>query len=188
MTEDTPLITVGVPTFNRAKYLREALESLLAQSYRNLEIIVGDNDSKDDTAEVCREYAAKDPRVKVIRHPRNIGMVANHNCILEQARGKYFVWACDDDLWLPDFIKVMSQLLSEHDGAVTAMCRCADIVQGAQVAHPPKDFDNGETAYQSLLRYARTGDYLPICGMHETAVLKKIGGYHADSRPFFSLQ
>jgi glycosyltransferase involved in cell wall biosynthesis len=93
-----PLVTVAVPTFNRAGYLRECIESIRAQTYTNLEILVGDNASTDSTADVIRELAAAEPRLRAVSHQQNLGMVGNFNALLRAARGAYFLLLSDDDL------------------------------------------------------------------------------------------
>lgn len=183
---DAPLVTVGIPAYNRADCLREALDSLIAQSYRNIEILVSDDVSTDQTPLVCQEYAQKDPRIKCIRQSHNLGIAANHNYLLEKAKGKYFVWACDDDMRHRDFVKSLAELLSDHPDAAGAMCGVSHIVDGGHRAvNGPMPCSNDSSPYQYLMNYARTGDYSPIGGMFVTSELRQAGGYHADSRPFF---
>ena len=98
-----PLVTIGIPTFNRADgYLREALADALAQDYPNLEIVVSDNASTDGTPELVR--GAADPRLRYLRHERNIGGNANFNACLAAARGEFFLLLHDDDRLDPDFV------------------------------------------------------------------------------------
>lgn len=98
-----PLVTIGIPTYNRADgYLREALADALAQDYEQLEIVVSDNASSDATPELVRGTA--DPRVRYLRHERNIGGNANFNACLAAARGEYFLLLHDDDRLDPDFV------------------------------------------------------------------------------------
>jgi glycosyltransferase involved in cell wall biosynthesis len=93
------LATIAIPTFNRASLLRRAVSSALAQDYRNVEVVISDNASTDDTMQVCKEIAASDSRVRYLRQPRNIGAVANFGAALAAANGTYFMWLADDD-WL----------------------------------------------------------------------------------------
>jgi glycosyltransferase involved in cell wall biosynthesis len=92
------LVTVAIPTWNRAAYLRESAASVLRQSYRDLEILIGDNASTDETQAVGDELTRVDPRVRYIRHPGNLGMVGNWNALLRAATGEYFLLLSDDDL------------------------------------------------------------------------------------------
>ena len=80
-----PRLSIGLPVHNGEKYLAESLESLLGQTYEDFELIISDNASTDSTAEICRHYAKQDSRIRYIAQPRNIGLVANHNFVIEQA-------------------------------------------------------------------------------------------------------
>lgn len=102
---DLPLVTIGIPTYNRSGYLRQALQSALAQTYPNLEIIVSDNASTDDTPQVIAEYT--DPRIRFIRQPENLGMAGNWNACLRAATGEYFLLLSDDDLLVPTGIEAL---------------------------------------------------------------------------------
>jgi len=91
-----PQVTIGIPTYNRANgYLREALESALGQSYSNLDIVVSDNGSTDNTESVVRSYA--DPRVRYFRQQPPVIPNDNFNFCLQQAHGVYFLMLPDDD-------------------------------------------------------------------------------------------
>jgi glycosyltransferase involved in cell wall biosynthesis len=92
-------VSVGLPTFNRAASLRRAAESVLAQTWNDLELVISDNASDDETQSTCQELARRDGRVKVVRHEVNIGAEANFRCVLKQASGTFFMWLADDD-WL----------------------------------------------------------------------------------------
>jgi glycosyltransferase involved in cell wall biosynthesis len=99
-----PLVSVGMPVFNGEKYLRRAIESILAQSYVNFELIICDNASTDRTQAICQEYAARDARVRYVRHPSNLGAGRNFDHCFHLARGKYFQWAAHDDMFVPDHL------------------------------------------------------------------------------------
>jgi glycosyltransferase involved in cell wall biosynthesis len=95
---DMPLVSIGVPVFNGERFLRQSLDCLVGQTYRNVEIIISDNASEDDTETICREYASRDTRVRYIRHDRNRGAAWNWNYVVFQAKGEYFKWASSNDL------------------------------------------------------------------------------------------
>ena len=127
MINDKPLVSIGMPVYNGERYIRQALDSLLAQDYENFELIISDNASMDDTWEICREYAAKDSRIKVYSNERNLGAMTNFRIVLNIARGPYFMWAAADDLWKPVFISELVGLLETTPSAVLAMCRVKKI-------------------------------------------------------------
>lgn len=94
-----PLVSIGIPTHNGAsRHLKEALDSILSQTYRNLEVIVSDNASTDSTEALCRAFAAKDRRIRYVRQRTNIGAIPNFNFVLGEAKGEYFMWHADDDV------------------------------------------------------------------------------------------
>jgi glycosyltransferase involved in cell wall biosynthesis len=115
-----PRISIGLPVFNGEKYLAEALDSILAQSYRDFEVIISDNASTDNTPVICRNYAAKDPRIHYHRNERNIGGPANFNYVFQLSSSEYFKWAAHDDIHHPDFLLKCVQIL-DSDSTI-AMC------------------------------------------------------------------
>jgi glycosyltransferase involved in cell wall biosynthesis len=118
-----PLVSVGLPTYNGERYLREALDSLVGQDYANLEILVSDNASTDATFAIASAYAAKDPRVRATRHDKNMGPAANFNFVLQQTHGELFMWAADDDRWEPRYVSACLAALRRHPAAVLACSR-----------------------------------------------------------------
>lgn len=107
-----PQVSIGMPVYNGTPFIRDALNSLLAQTFTDFELIISDNASTDGTEAICREYAAKDARIRYVRQAENRGATANFQFVLDQAEGEYFIWAAADDLNLPslltDLIPVMS--------------------------------------------------------------------------------
>jgi glycosyltransferase involved in cell wall biosynthesis len=121
-TNDAPLVSIGLPVFNGESFLRRALDSLLAQSFTDFELIISDNASTDQTRDICEEYAARDPRMRYIRQASNLGGLENFNFVLREAQSKYFMWAAVDDLWDPEFILSLLKSLEEDPAAVGAFC------------------------------------------------------------------
>lgn len=115
-----PLVSIGLPTYNRARYLPRALDSLLGQTYKNFELIISDNASTDQTEDICRDYAARDHRIRYIRQKTNIGMVKNFNEVFTRASGVFFMWAGDDDWWEENYISTLLSILLEDKEVVLA--------------------------------------------------------------------
>lgn len=109
-----PKISIGVPVYNGAELLRDALDSILGQDFTDFEVIISDNASTDATAEIAREFAAADPRVRYIRQPVNFGVLRNFEFVLDQAIGDYFMWAAVDDTRSSDFLRINHAFLSSH--------------------------------------------------------------------------
>lgn len=110
-----PLVSVGIPTYNRPDGLKRTLECITQQTHLNLEIIVSDNCSTDPNVEiVVKEFQKKDARIHYFRQIENKGAGANFLFVLKQAIGKYFMWAADDDEWEPEFIQVCLANFDDH--------------------------------------------------------------------------
>lgn len=90
-----PFVTIAIPTFNRASLLKDCIALAQSQSYSNFEILVSDNASTDETADILRQFS--DPRLRVVRQQQNIGLLPNWNACLAEARGEYTVFVSDDD-------------------------------------------------------------------------------------------
>jgi glycosyltransferase involved in cell wall biosynthesis len=115
-----PLVSIGIPTYNRHLGLSRTLRCITQQTYSNLEIIISDNASPDVMTEiVARDFMALDPRIQYHRQQENRGSFQNFKFVLECAMGKYFMWAADDDEWDPRFVEVCVHLL--ENGSVSAM-------------------------------------------------------------------
>jgi glycosyltransferase involved in cell wall biosynthesis len=93
-----PLVSIGIPTYNRNRGICRTLESVWRQQYPNLEIVISDNCSPDNTLDVLKEIMTLHPEVQCYRQKKNIGMVANFDFVLRKATGKYFMWVSDDDI------------------------------------------------------------------------------------------
>lgn len=109
-----PVLTIGMPVYNGELFLRQALDSLLAQTFRDFELLISDNASTDCTPEILREYAARDTRVRLARQSQNIGIMLNVTWVVENARGRYFMLVGDDDVYEPKFAETMIALLERR--------------------------------------------------------------------------
>lgn len=104
--EKRPLVSVGIPCYNRPDGLKRTLDCILGQTYKNLEIIISDNCSQNPEMKIIGEtYCSRDERIRYIRQPENKGALNNFKFVLKEAKGEYFMWAADDDEWLPEFIE-----------------------------------------------------------------------------------
>jgi hypothetical protein len=115
-----PRVSIGLPVYNGGRYLRAAIESLLAQTFTDFELILCDNASTDRTQAICTAFAARDPRVRYHRNATNLGAAGNFNMVFRLARGRYFKWAAHDDLHAPDYLARCVALLDAEPQAVLA--------------------------------------------------------------------
>jgi glycosyltransferase involved in cell wall biosynthesis len=120
-----PRVSIGLPVYNGQQYLQGAIESILAQTYQDFELVICDNASTDETAAICEQYAAREPRIRFHRHAQNIGAAANFNSTFELSRGSYFKWAAHDDLLAPTYLERCVAALERTPDAVL----CQSLVQ-----------------------------------------------------------
>ncbi len=113
-----PQVSLGLPVYNGERYLAETLDSLLAQTYRDFEIIVSDNCSTDTTAAIVKRYAERDPRIRYVRREKNTGAVENFNSIVALANGRYFKWVAHDDLLEPTYLERCVAVLDADESVV----------------------------------------------------------------------
>ena len=109
------MVTIGIPTYNGSKRIGRPIESIWKQNYPNLEIIISDNCSTDNTKEVIENICKDHPEIRYVRQETNIKQMPNYDFVLRAARGKYFMWLADDDFIEPDFVMRAVQFLEAHD-------------------------------------------------------------------------
>jgi glycosyltransferase involved in cell wall biosynthesis len=109
-----PLVSIGLPTYSRAGSLSRAIESVLDQDYRNIELVISDNASVDETEAICQDAARRDTRIKYLRQQTNIGATANFREVLNQSTGEFFMWLADDDWLEQSYVGSCVQFLLDH--------------------------------------------------------------------------
>jgi glycosyltransferase involved in cell wall biosynthesis len=187
-----PLVSIGVPVYNGERFLRRTLDSLVAQTYPHLEIIVCDNASTDGTADIGRECAARDSRVRYVRNETNLGAIPNFLKTLALASGTYFAWTAADDV--------------RPAGAIEACLRALEGRPDAVMAHGPLEIDlprqgtstrvdnrvNLTAARPSERVRAFTGELSHVAfmfGLHRVSVLREMRyGNHVAGDYFVCLQ
>jgi glycosyltransferase involved in cell wall biosynthesis len=125
LSNTKPQLTIGLPVYNGQNYVRQAIESILAQTYQDFELIISDNASTDRTGDICREYL-KDPRVHYYRSKTNNGIPWNWNRVFELSTGVYFKWAAHDDTMAPEFVERCIRQL-ENDPTIV-LCHSKDAI------------------------------------------------------------
>ncbi|GJL63794.1 MAG: hypothetical protein NPIRA04_24480 [Nitrospirales bacterium] len=173
------LVTIGIPTYNRANaFLPQALESAIAQTYENLEIIVSDNCSTDNTETVVKGYG--DPRIKYFRHGKNIGPLGNSNFCLEQAQGEYFLQLHDDDVIDPDFIEVCMKAERTFPGVGVIRTGVRVIDGEGTVTQSNPNTVEGSLLKDFFLAWFENKTSWYLCNtIFQTKGLKEDGGFHS---------
>ena len=162
MVANMPTVSIGLPVFNGEKYLRQALDSILAQTYQDFELIISDNASTDKTQQICREYAKRDSRIRYYRNKRNLGATRNHNRVFELSCGEYFKWASHDDLLAPEFLSRCVSVLNQDHSIVLCHSKTGRINENGVVVGT---YD--ETIIDSQNRHERFGELISrdLCRM-----------------------
>jgi glycosyltransferase involved in cell wall biosynthesis len=138
---DTPLVSILMTAYNREKYIGDAIESALASTYKNFELIVVDDCSTDNTLAIARQYEAKDERVKVYQNEVNLGDYPNRNNAASYAIGKYLKYLDSDDLIYDHGLEVFVKYMEKHPSVAIGICSTGD-----QLDSPfPKQFNPSET-------------------------------------------
>lgn len=179
-----PLVSVGMPLYNAAQYLREALDGLLRQDYPNLEIIFCDDASTDETAAICAEYVAADPRCRYSLNERNLGAAGNFNRAFALSHGEFFMWAAFDDLRRPEYVGRCLAALQAQPEAI--MC-CSDVAfidedgkpldLGTYARHHPA----GSSPATRINRLTKGFGWVDVYSIIRRSALAKTAGY----RPIF---
>ncbi len=179
-----PLVTIAIPTYNRADgFLREALASAAGQSYRNIEIIVSDNCSIDDTEGLVRSF--HDPRIRYFRQDRNIGANNNFNFCLSQATGEFFLLLQDDDCIDTDFLEACASriTLNRGCGIIRTGTRIIN-AQGDVICESPNMAEGLPTA-DFFLGWFSGKTSLYLCStLFNTKRLMEIGGFRSPKNLF----
>jgi hypothetical protein len=134
------LLSLALPVYNGERYLAAALDSLQAQTLTHWELLVCDNASTDGTGEIVARYAAADPRIRYVRHERNLGSAANHNYGFHHTTGEFFAWVHADNLYHPDYFAACVEHLT-HDP--TASCVHTRTVSMDEAGTHGKVWDEG---------------------------------------------
>ena len=120
-------VSIGMPVYNGARYIQRTLDSVLQQTFTDIEIVISDNASTDATQDICSSFAARDRRVRYYRNVRNLGAAANYNKVFALSRGQYFKWAAHDDICSPTFVERCVAIL-DHDPSIVLCCSRAAMI------------------------------------------------------------
>ena len=163
------MISVIIPVYNVKAYLAEAVESVIHQTYQNLEIILVDDGSTDGSGEICDEYAKKDNRIKVI-HQQNKGLSASRNAGLDTCQGEIISFLDSDDAFCKDMLEKMHDAM-EKTGADIVECK---VITGKKLQH-----GSAHKVFESQKRFSEESGKVKAFGTRE-ALLKKLTGESAN--------
>jgi hypothetical protein len=178
LVTSSPTVTIGLPTHNGEAFLAAALEALLAQDHAEFELVVSDNASTDATPAILRSFAARDARIRVERSDEFVTASQNFNRAFAAARGRYFMWAADDDLWDPAYIRRCLAALEAAPDAVMACSGLRFVDSGGTVVDADYDrYDNPDLSSTSTVervrRLLRRGGWYEVYGLARRDALER---------------
>jgi glycosyltransferase involved in cell wall biosynthesis len=172
-------ISIGMPVYNGAVFLNEAIDSLLDQTFEDFELVISDNASTDETRDICMHYAENDPRVRYYRNAENIGAARNYNRVFELSYGEYFKWAAHDDICGERFLQRCVETLEKDKNVVLCYPRTVimDEVKGKTIKYDDGFNISSPTPYKRYKHYhkqIRGGhECHPVFGLIRSDVLGK---------------
>jgi glycosyltransferase involved in cell wall biosynthesis len=183
------LVSIGLPVFNGERFLRPSLDSIVTQTYGATEIIIADNASTDSSVAICEEYAARDPRIRLLRGEVNRGAAWNHNRVLQEAQGEYFKWGAADDVMAPRFLECCVAALENRRDAVLAFPLTTVIDDAGKAIRRttdrlPLDSSDPVLRFRSLLS-SLSHTHNPFYGLMRRATLlraHRLGSFPASDR------
>lgn len=178
-----PRLTIGLISYNGADKIGRSIDSLLGQSFQDFELLIFDNASTDGTSDICAAYAAKDRRIRHVRHPETVSQSANFRGVLMAAETELFMWATDDDVWGPDFAENCIAKLDAYPDAVAA---CTKVrfrkADGDEYAARGTFTIKGTPEERVKTYFSNPRDSARLFGVYRTAGLKR--AYPADVNVF----
>jgi len=175
---DSRILFIGMPVYNGEKLVARAIQSIIDQSYSNWQLVISDNNSTDQTPEICRNFAAKYKNIKFIKQPKNLGPAENFLYLLRLAETPLFVWAAHDDFWHKNFLKSCIQELTRNTTTGMAFSNILEIDDNNQQKRIHcLDRFAGKPTPTKIVKYILEDEYLgkanPIYSVYKTQIIKQ---------------
>ena len=184
-----PLVTALVPTYNGADFIMRTLDSLAAQTWPHLEILIGDDHSTDDTLQIVREFAARQPNTRVLERESNLGWLRNSNDLMANARGELMFFAFHDDVVAPTYVEELVGALAANERAVLAF---SDMhvreVDGDESLRVFEELEGLRTSLDRGRVMVRRPEnwWVPNRGLFRASGFAEVGGIHPNEQGEFS--
>jgi glycosyltransferase involved in cell wall biosynthesis len=178
-----PLITIAIPTWNRASLLKDCVASALAQTYPKIEVLISDNASTDDTLEMLKSF--HDSKLRILTNSENIGLIGNWNKCVHEAKGEYIVIVADDDILAPMFLEKCVELLNEEPGLPIIVGSYDVVIAAEHRTLPPvlsKKLHSGIWDGVEILKEGLRGNFtaLNLSTVMKTAILRRNGSFDVE--------
>jgi glycosyltransferase involved in cell wall biosynthesis len=179
-----PLVSIGVPFFNNEKSIERLIESLLNQNFENIEIILSDNCSTDNSKEKINKYLSN-KKINYLRNDKNFGPIYNHNILLNYAKGKYFMWAHSDDFLSNNFIKDAVSILEKDDGVSSVSGKIIFMKNDVNIGNLHEPNNLNADGYKRIENYI-SGNFVDTLmnGLHRKSTVEKLKYIMSTEIPF----
>lgn len=167
-----PEISIVLPTYNGAKYIKESIESILTQSFTDWELIIVNDCSTDNTPTIVESYATRDSRIRVIHNEQNLKLPASLNVGFREARGRYFTWTSDDNAYVEDALREMYLVLEKQEDVPMVVADMIAIDEQNNYVYDWQHYAKGRMAYNNAVG---------ACFLYRREVVDKIGGYDEEA-------
>ena len=166
-----PKISIILPTYNGQLYIREAIESVIKQIFKDWELIIVDDCSSDNTLDIIKEYEKLDSRIRVIHNEVNKKLPASLNIGFSYAKGEYFTWTSDDNLYLPSALYRMNLYLDENPDEIMVCTGYSIIDENKKVLYNAERYDSDNMFINN---------YVGACFLYRNCVLEDVGVYNTS--------
>lgn len=167
------LVSIVLPTYNGEKYLRQSIESVLSQSYKNLELIIVNDCSNDNTEVIIGEYVKQDDRIVSITNPQNYKLPKSLNIGFNKAKGEYLTWTSDDNYYMESAIREMVDYLEFHQDKIAV---CSDYVQINTINNEVRN----KVVDNNIETLIFEGNSCGACFLYRASVAREIGNYDEE--------
>lgn len=188
-TTEKPLVTAVLPTYNGATFIKRTLDSLARQTWPNLEILIGDDRSTDDTLAIVEEFAATHPNTRVLERAENLGWLRNTNDLMANAKGEFMFFAFHDDVVAPTYIEKLVAALQNNPRAVLAFSDMKLFeVDGRETSQSFVRLEGKKSALRrGLVMVRRPGTWwVPNRGLFRASAYRQVGGIHPNEQGEYS--
>ena len=187
-----PKVFIGMPVYNGERFLKEAIDSLCAQTFTDWKMLISDDASTDGSRAICEEYVQKDPRITYTRQEKNIGMFPNFKFLLDKADCEYFMWAAQDDIREDEYMRTCVQNLERNKGIGLATTILTTIDFSGRNIRKEQDlaYLSGEPDFLHVARYVLQPEILGKCNimysLFRTNAIKKVWEIYPQRREWGS--
>ena len=188
-SKEKPLVTAVLPTYNGAAFIKRTLDSLARQTWPNLEILIGDDRSTDDTLSIVEDFAATHPNTRILERTENLGWLRNTNDLMANAKGEFMFFAFHDDVVAPTYVEKLLGALLDNPRAVLSFSDMQLFEADGRGSFQAFDRLEGKKSglRRGLVMVRRPGNWwVPNRGLFRASAYRRVGGIHPNDQGEYS--